>query len=325
MNLSDTGLAVNAALDAQIPPMLWGAPGIGKSELVAAIAADRGADLRDIRLSMFDPVDLRGLPAIVGGLTQWIRPAIWPTDDTRETVLFFDEIDRAAPAVMSAAMQIVLDRRVGEHVLPDSVRVIAAGNGRTDRTGTNKMPSALANRFCHLDVTADSETWARWAAGAGVDPAIVAFVRFRPALLIGEAAPTDRTFPSPRAWVRAGRLMNLPDHIRHALIAGLVSAGPAAEFEAFVRVMRQLPSLDSILADPAGAPVPSDPSARYAVSAALSRRATIQNFAAVLEYARRLPREFEINCAVDAVKRTPTLTGTRAFVAWAVRNQDVTI
>lgn len=324
MKVSEAIPALNAALDADIPPHLWGAPGIGKSELVAAVAKARGAALVDIRLNLFDPVDLRGLPTVANGATVWLKPAIWPADDSRETILFFDEMDRASPSVMSAAMQIVLDRRVGEHVLPASVRIVAAGNGRTDRTGTNKMPAALANRFCHFDIEADADAWAAWATGAGIDPALVAFIRFRPNLIHAESAD-GRTFPSPRQWAKVNRVMGQPDHIRHALAKGLVGEGPAGELEAFVRVMRALPPLDSILQDPAGAPVPSDPSARFAVAAALARRATDANLAAVLAYAGRLPREFEVMTAVDAIRRQPKLAETSAFVAWAVRNQDVTL
>lgn len=333
MKLPEAMAALAVALDRDIPVYLEGAPGIGKSQAVASVAKARGATFCDIRLSMFDPVDLRGLPAIVDGRTVWLRPGVWPADESAETVLLFDEMDRASPAVMSAAMQIVLDRRIGEHALPDAVRIVAAGNGKSDRTGTNKMPEALANRFMHLSVEPDAEAWRAWAARAGLDPALIGFIGFRPGMIhkltmadAGHAIdPNSKAFPSPRQWEEVGKLMDVSDALRHVMAAGLVGAGPAGEFEAFVRVMRALPSLDAILADPMGAAVPADPSARYAVSAALARKATDGNFAAVLAYANRLPREFEIITAVDATKRNPDLLNTSAFVAWAVRNQDVTI
>ena len=325
MKLSQAISAVNAAIDADIPVMLWGAPGIGKSETVASVADARGAAFYDIRLNLFDPVDLRGLPAMVDGRTVWLKPGIWPEDESRETVLLFDEIDRAAPAVMSAAMQIVLDRRVGEHVLPASVRIVAAGNGKTDRAGTNRMPAALANRLCHIEIEPDVESWAAWAVQAGIDPILVAFMRFRPALLHVMEGGDARSFPSPRAWSAANRVMAQPDDIRFALIAGLVGAPAAAEFEAFARVVSTLPSFADIVANPGLALVPSDPGACYALASGLARHATPANFGAVLEYARRMPREFEIVTATDAVRRDKALTETAAFVAFATRNQDVTL
>jgi len=332
LKLSAAVEAVNAALDANVPPFVWGAPGVGKSDVIKALAKRRGATLADIRLSMFDPVDLRGLPAAVNGETVWLKPAIWPSDPSRETILFFDEMDRASPAVMAAALQIVLDRRIGEHALPDSVRVIAAGNGKTDRTGTNKISGALANRFLHLNVAVDPEAWQAWAATAGVHPLIAGFLKFRPALLHVETmdratpAPADElAFPSPRAWERAAKFVGQPLAVRHALIAGLVGDTVAAEFEAFAEIAEELPRLEAIIADPHGAPVPSNPSALYAVSTALARKASVTTFDNVLAYARRLPKEFEIVTAVDAVKRDKALCETGAYVDWAHRNQAVTL
>lgn len=334
MKLSEAVPVINAAIDADIPLHLWSAPGVGKSDAVKAVAAARGADLCDIRLNLFDPVDLRGLPAIVDGLTVWLKPQIWAALETgRDAVLFFDEMDRATPAVMSAAMQIVLDRRIGEHVLPERVRILAAGNGKTDRSGTNRMPEALANRFCHLDIEPDVDAWAAWAAGADIAPELIGFMRFRPALL-HKCTMTendarglgDRAFPSPRAWARIDKVMGRPDAVRHAIAAGLVGTGPAAEFEGFVRTVRDLPSLAAVLADPHGAPVPGvgNPAALYAMASALARKADPSNFGNVLAYVRRMPKEFEILTMVDAVRRAPELASTFTYASdWAPANSKV--
>ncbi len=234
-------------------PFVWGPVGIGKSESVEQQAAFRQGNIatvsmsklkdgasamaafRDIRLSMFDPVDLRGLPSIDAGVTVWNRPAIWPTDATRETVIFFDEFDRAPLSVVNAALQIVLNRRIGEHVLPDSVRIVAAGNGATDR-GTNKLPGASANRFLHLYAAYDpAATRDHFRAGT-VDPVIAAFLHLRPALGHIDAMRADaatnavtkraveaiqaqgHAFPTPRAWESVSGLIGLPAARRKPLI-----------------------------------------------------------------------------------------------------------
>lgn len=335
MKLPEAMEAINDCLDADVPPFVWGTYGIGKSEGVAAVAKARGALFADIRLSMFDPVDLRGLPAIVDGKTVWLRPGVWPVDESRETVLFFDELDRASTSVLNAALQIVLDRKIGEHKLPDACRIVAAGNGATDKGTTTKTGAALDSRFLHLNVEPDAEAWAQWALVNGIDPALIAFIRFRPGMIHGStmadgngkpiAADTKggKGSPTPRGWERVNRFMGKPDVSRHRLVTGLVGEHVAGEFEAFVRTMRQLPSLATILADPHGADVPADPSARFAVSAALARRADASNFAAVLAYAGRLPREFEVITAIDATRRDPALVQTAAYVGWAVANAEV--
>ena len=58
LNPNQTRSAVEASMMARVPLMLWGAPGIGKSNVVEQIAHDLGATLIDIRLSQYDSVDL---------------------------------------------------------------------------------------------------------------------------------------------------------------------------------------------------------------------------------------------------------------------------
>lgn len=339
---------LRALLEVDAPAFVWGKPGIGKSEIVFQIASElRRIEVAklgnlsalelleiakiplviDIRLSTFDPVDLRGLPAIINGLTQWMRPQIWPVENrwNLTVILFFDEMDRAAPAVANAALQIVLDRRIGEHVLPASVRIVAAGNGASDKRTTQAIGEAQANRFTHLYADADAETASAHWNSIGVDPALVAFIRFRPQLIETTREQGKHAFASPRAWAKCAKFMHLPDARRHRLIAGTVGEAPAGECEAFIRMFRDLPSLDSIIRDPANAPVSDKINVQYAVSTGLARKATHANFAAVCTYAARMPREFEIMLVTDAVRRDRTLCETAAYAAWAVKNQDVTL
>ncbi len=333
MNLSTAFPVINAALDANLVPFLWGAPGIGKSQAIDQIAKHRRALMCGVNLALLESIDLRGIPAIIGDKTVWLKPGFWPSAEGQETVLFFDDMDRAPSSVQAAAMQIILDRRIGEHVLPDAVRIVGAGNGGTDRTGTNKQPRALANRLLHLDIEPDSAAWAAWAATAGIDPALIAFIRFRPTFIHGDLMKNDttgapifdrdaRSFPSSRAWESVNRIMGQPDDIRYALTAGLVSNAVAAELEGFIQIMRQLPSVASIVASPMGAIVPDMPAALFAVSSGLARHASAHaaDFGAVATYAGRLPKEFETLTILDATRRNEALKSTLPYAAWAVRN-----
>ncbi|TJW14419.1 MAG: AAA family ATPase [Mesorhizobium sp.] len=354
-SIAEISADLSACLEMNLPVWVWGAPGIGKSEAVYQVATERRrarlaalADssskitlgdivkprVVDIRLSTFDPVDLRGLPAIVDGLTKWLRPAIWPAmNETEETILFFDEMDRAAPAVANAALQIVLDRRIGEHVLPDSVRIVAAGNGDSDRVGTTKISAAQSNRFTHLYAVADAEATAAHLASNGTHAAMVAFLRFRgeardgkPGLIHGAPVAGEKAFPSPRAWEKVSRMIDLPPAQRARLVRGTVGSAAAIEFEAFVRSYAALAGLMSeIFARPESAPVPDEPSLQYAVSSAVARKADFNTWAAVHTYAKRLPIEFGINTILDAVRRNPGLKATAEYGAWAVANQAVAL
>ncbi|MGH0003165.1 AAA family ATPase [Pseudovibrio ascidiaceicola] len=312
-------------INKDMPVFLWGDVGIGKSDSVAAVASKHDADLLDIRLSMFDPVDLRGLPTIQNGETIWLKPAIWPKDECKPTFLFFDEFDRASPAVQSAALQIVLNRRIGEHKLPDNVRIIAAGNGSTDRVGTQRTSAAGNNRFAHVQAEPDLDSWRRWAATSGLHPMVIAFVSFRPELLHKRSDKHDKSFPTPRSWASVAEFADAPETIRMDLVTGLIGQGAAAEFEGFVRVFKNLPSLDAVIADPTGSRVPKDPAARYAITAGLAVKATMQNFQNIITYLERLPQEFSVLGVVDACRRDESLTHTSTYTQWAVDHQDVTL
>jgi hypothetical protein len=322
-----------------VPVMLWGAPGIGKSDLMAEIAAELGLPLRTFIASIKTPVDLSGIPVpdLTQGKAVWLRPTDLPT----EACLFFiDEINTNSPAMQAAMFQLVLERRCGDHHLhPDTV-IVAAGNRVSDRAAAQRMPSALKNRFAHFTIVPDVAAWTSWASGAGVDPYLVAFLNFRPALLhIMPGATVDdgdikisvdveaNAFPSPRAWVRAGKFVNRSADVRQHLIAAQVGQGPAAELEGFLRVCHSVPTLDDVIANPKTAKVPAegDAASRYAICALICRSATRENFDVLLQYAARLGREFEVLTAVDAVKRHPELATTGAFGTWAVGNQDITL
>ena len=330
MNIERAARVLEAYLAADVPAFLWGAPGIGKSDLVKQIADKASLPLIDVRAVLLDPVDLRGLPMVdqASRTATWAAPGFLPQAqrDGERGILLLDELNAAPTSVMAACLQLILNRRLGEYVLPPAWRIVAAGNRQSDRAAAQRMPSALANRFSHIEVEPDVGAWRLWANANNVDPLIVAFLAFRPELLHKMDGSDLRAFPTPRAWSQVAKVApKAPDDIRMNLVAGLVGEGPAGEFEAFVRLYRSLPPIASIIADPKKAIVPTEPATLFAVSIALGRYATRENFEAVMTYGRRLPKEFAIVLCLDAVKRDPTLLETAAFVAWARDNQDVSL
>ena len=142
--------------------MLWGPPGVGKSQAVRQIAGaietrtGKKVKVTDVRLLLFNPIDLRGIPTSNADktLAVWLKPQIFQMDDSEDiiNILFLDEISAAPQSVQAAAYQITLDRVVGEHRLPENCIVIAAGNRTTDKSVAFKMPKALANRLMHIEV-----------------------------------------------------------------------------------------------------------------------------------------------------------------------------
>jgi hypothetical protein len=326
MKISQASKLAASFIAANIPVMFHGAPGLGKSDLARELA--QGLPLIDFRASLLDPVDLRGVPSVSNGTTVWNPPAFLPMEsrDGANGILFMDELTNANLAVQGALLQLVLDRRLGEYVMPDSWRIVAAGNRQTDRASANRLSSAAANRFAHIDIEADSKDWQAWAVKSAIHPVLIAFIGFRPELLHKMENDT-RTFPTPRAWANVSKAIATCGSLDSAyeIAAALVGQAAAIEFSGFVQVWRELPRIPDIIAAPASTPIPHDPSAKYALACALARAATVSNMDSVVAYLDRLGLEFSIMGVTQAITRAPELLQTSAHVQWAIRNQHVTL
>jgi len=314
------------------PVMLWGPPGVGKSQIIAQIAQRHAVPLIDIRLSQMEPTDLRGIPFRNGDLVEWSVPAMLP-DAVRHGehgILFLDEITSAPPTVSAAAYQLILDRRLGEYTIPAGWAIFAAGNRQGDRGVTYSMPAPLANRFTHYEVEANLDDWISWAHGNAIDERVLGFLRFRPDLLFDfDPAHNPVAFPSPRSWEYAHRALqkfgDLPPLLPDALQACI---GPTAgiELKAFIDHMSQLPDIDAILAG-AETEVPHSIDLQYGVAASLVRRAVLARdtpqaatvFGNILRYAKRLPqREMGVMLVMDMHRSIgKPLFAVPEFADWA--------
>ncbi len=249
--------------------MIWGAPGIGKSSIVAQTAEAHKMGMIDLRLSQLAPTDLRGLPVADQELkvSRWYPPEFLP--QAGRGILFLDELNLAPPAMQGMAQQLILDRRVGNYTVPGDWFVWAAGNRKEDRASVFDMPAPLANRFIHLTVEANFESFKTYALGHDIHEHILAFLSFRPTLL-HKLDPQQPAWPSPRSWMIANRLYKVGLDIAH-----VVGQGAATEFAAFLKHYSQLPNVEAILqGNGKDISFPKEPSTRYALTMALTIRAT---------------------------------------------------
>lgn len=254
----------------QISTMIWGAPGIGKSSIVAQVAQEHDIDFVDVRLSQLAPTDLRGLPVAEDGISKWYPPEFLPRNG--KGILFLDEINMAPPAMQGVAQQLILDRCVGSYTVPEGWYVWAAGNRKEDRASVFDMPAPLANRFLHLQVEADFDSFKAYALENKVHEQAIAFLSFRPTLL-DKIDPQQPAWPSPRSWVMASAL-----HYAGLDITPAVGTGATAEFTAFLTLYTTLPDLLPILEGKGDKiPFPTEPSVRYATTIGLTVRAVDAN------------------------------------------------
>jgi MoxR-like ATPase len=245
--------------------MIWGPPGVGKSSIVAQVAQEHQLTLTDLRLSQLAPTDLRGLPVPGEKVSRWLPPDFLPEEG--RGILFLDEINMAPPVVQGIAQQLILDRRVGSYVLPEGWFVWAAGNRREDRASVFEMPAPLANRFVHLEVMPDLDSFRSYAISQQFSEHILAFLSFRSPLL-HKLDPQRPAWPSPRSWEMAQRLFAAGLDISPA-----VGEAAASEFQAFLSLYQQLPDLHDILRGGGdGLAFSEEPSVRYAITVGLATR-----------------------------------------------------
>ncbi len=295
--LADTGTeprpddqldALTLAVAADLPVLLWGEPGIGKTAALHQLADSLDLPLTTVIASVHEPTDFSGLPVIgadpaVRGIP--MAPPDWAVRlaDTGRGLLFLDELSTAPPAVQAALLRLVLERQVGALKLPPGIRIVAAANPRASAADGWDLSAPLANRFVHLQWTHDHDvvvrglggTWPR-AALPRLDPAkvteAVAYARkavcgllaARPALV--HQLPKTETrrgsaWPSPRTWDMALRLVafgtaaGASRDVLSILVRGVVGDGPGLELLAAMDRM-ELPDPETLLADPTNAVLP---------------------------------------------------------------------
>jgi hypothetical protein len=252
-----TKKALLRAFKSKRPVFVWGPPGVGKSDIVKQIGDSLNAPVIDVRLSLWDPTDIKGIPFFnsVTNTMEWAPPSELPNEafasKYEQIILFMDEMNSAAPAVQAAAYQLVLNRRVGTYRLPDNVLIVAAGNREADKGVTYRMPAPLANRFVHLDMRSDFDDWAQWATDNRVHKDVVGFLTFsKKDLYDFDPKSASRAFATPRSWSFVSELLEDDDESEDTLtdlISGAVGEGLALKFMAHRKVASKLPNPTQIL------------------------------------------------------------------------------
>lgn len=261
LSLLYTNAITNGTSFKKLPtPFLWGPAGIGKSEAVVQLgeklekATGKHTEITDIRLLLFSPVDLRGVPVADEHkkFSNWLMPRIFDMNSSENNIniLFLDELSAAPQSVQAAAYQICLDRKIGEHKLPDNCIVIAAGNRTTDQSVSYKMPKALCNRLMHFNIETNYKVWLEWAVANDIDSRIVGYLAFDNSKLCVEPESSDMAYPTPRSWSFVSNLLknsNGDMSVIHPLICACIGTDTALEFEAWVNSCTKLPNVEDVL------------------------------------------------------------------------------
>jgi hypothetical protein len=274
-------MALQHSIKRKRPLFVWGAPGIGKSDIVAEVARSQNRPLIDIRLPLMEPTDIRGIPYLAdvkvfdkdGKLVRdeqnvpltekvfrWSNPSDLPTDESSRALVFFDEMSAAPPSVQAATYQIILNRKIGNYTLPEDVVIVAAGNRVKDKGVAYNMPMPLANRFSHVTLTVDFDDWKEWALLNRVHKDIVGYLSFQPNdLNVFNPSADTYAFATPRSWYFASELIqeedadgklvdtSLPTEVLGDLVKGTVGEGAGIKFMTYRQQAANLPHAKDVL------------------------------------------------------------------------------
>jgi len=225
--------------------------------------------------------------------------------------------------------QLVLDRAIGEYVLPKGWFILAAGNRLEDRAVSFRMPTALANRFTHIQFEHSLDDWVDWAWKHNVNPNIIGFIRYRPDLLMAfNKDSSEKAFASPRTWDFASRMIKVtPTKLLPEMLVGTVGEGATAEFMAFLRIQSELPDLDEILKGKDYTPPKDRMDLKYALVSALATRAkSVAHFTRLIDFSETMPTEFGVLMVQMLIgKDESTIAACANWGKWARKNSDVIV
>jgi len=316
---------INTLIKTDTPLFIHGSPGIGKSYIVADVAEKNGLELVDVRLSQMDPVDLRGVPAIRGEQTVWMPPVFFPKDPDSEGILFLDELNSAPPSVQAAIYQLVLNRQMGEYMLPKGWRIICAGNRVSDRGVVFRLPTPLANRMVHLHVQARFDDFKLFALKADLHHFVIGFLGFRPDLLSTEPIVEDDSnpaFATPRSYhMLSGILKTGMDIGKIApVIYGTIGYAAGIEFVSYVKVYEELPDVAAIY-EGHYPEIEPQPALLYALVSALVEyyKGTDAHKDHLFAYSEKLPTEFGVMLVKDVIVKDESIATHAAFDAWLAK------
>ena len=320
MKASEIKSSIEAMVEQKIPTFLWGAPGIGKSSIIRQIAEQSGIGFIDLRLSLMDPTDLKGIPFYDKHehSAVWAAPSFLPKEG--EGILFLDELNSAPPAVQASAYQLILDRKVGEYELPSGWAIVAAGNRESDRGVVYRMPSPLANRFVHLEMDVDVNDYKEWAFKSGIDERIIAYIGYKNEnLFTFDATKNEKSFATPRSWEFVDKVIksSMNEKLLLGSVGGAVGHDIAVDFLSFCKVVDRLPDIEAILASGEGE-YPNDVDVLYALSAGLVSK-TLQNEAHVdnlLRYTLELQSEFAVMIVQELQRYGVRMEHSKEFTNW---------
>jgi len=273
--------------------------------------------------------------------SRFTRPDWWITSEGKPLeaydggIILVDEADKLGADEKKIMGEGALSKRLASHQLPPGWVVWFAGNTAKDRSGSTKEFDHLINRRMEIKVDDDLDSLVQFMERQGCLPETILFAQENPNIVFPENVPEKQgPWCTPRSLVATDQFLQLLMQVKKLdtipttadvteQMAGSIGAGAAAQYMATVRLGQELPSYEDIVAKPTTIAVPTRPDAQMLAIYKLAARVTKKEIGPVLDYVKRLPKEFAINFARSATKRDMSFINTQAFREWCAENASL--
>ena len=190
---------------------LFGRRGVGKTHIAIQAAQECKLRIIYINLSVIERPDLAGYPdmSMPGDIVNFKSPYFLPPlqeGKKPDTVILFDEVDKAPPEVTAPLLEILLFKKINGRPI-NAAGCILTGNLLNEGTYSNQISTALLDRGAKYILNFDFGRWVDWAKGHGVHDLILGFLRSDPSFACGEIEDTAYASPSPRSWTLASEAL----------------------------------------------------------------------------------------------------------------------
>jgi len=297
--------AITRVLVAGLVPYITSSPGLGKSSLIKAVANEFNLQLIDIRLSMFEPSEINGLPNFTNTGEAYFAPFnLFPLEttplpkDKSGWLILCDELSSASKQTIAAAYKLILDKQVGNYNLHPNTAIVCAGNRMQDRALVNTLSTAMQSRLVHLELEVN---FTEWLEIIGIphkyDNRILAYLAQYPSKLNSfKPDHQDKTYACPRSWEFLNKLIKDTEITKDdiPLFAGTVSEVIAVEFVQFTEIFNDIPKIQDILTNPNNTSVPDNTSARWSILTVMLDHISDDSIEAVLRYSEQFPLDLRI-------------------------------
>lgn len=171
-----------------------------------------------------------------------LRQAEVTYSKSKRSMLFLDEMNRSAPDILNASLQLILEKRLNDHILPvvngKETCLVAAINPSDQSYTVAGFDPALLDRFVYAKLETSTPEWLSWARSANINPTITSFITDNPTKL--HFTPKDETEKgaSNRSWARLSSYLNtLTDTTKanHHYITGTLGKVVGAEFVIYLQ------------------------------------------------------------------------------------------